>query len=695
MDNKIAKILVKSLISRMVEAGEGSWRLEGPVSSVEYDALHYIAESDPYATLDASSVEPVKTDDLPAGKNTDDESFEVLSEEMLVGLVRQLPTDDKEADSAHVPKVDVPVSDVNRDPVVGEVDILDTELRGFVIPSALKHIQDMLLRTLGDNATLGELLRTPDKELLKGPGFGAKKLKKAREVQQEMLEGKYRIDLIPVNGSDGSVEEKDIFHGVDDIPLDELERVLLEGIEQFVCQLDERYQHVFVSRYGWKTQQISLEETGKSLPGGPVTRERIRQLQKNLGRDLLSKMPVAPKTLWVNIKSNLSLLEVPLFPRLRACFTKENRFFKFLEICCDVKPGRITSITRPVVKNTILDEYWIRNVSPASVEDISKYLQSEYGFEHAVADNALVMLEQKSVIEINGYKVTPKKLQKSVAYAHVLLLYPNGADWQIIHEKANELGVSRTKLPLHRMDSSATEAVNAGWVYQSDRGQYRSLVYLDLSQEDIDIILGALKTRLEEEKKEARNAINLSVDFYESSPLELDYFVVRHIARAYGEREGIFFSGKSGADTVSLDKEFSLASQKKAIVEMFLKSNDPLTKQNIAGEIRSKSVGHAAYYLDILIKENKVVRIENNAYALAVKVFQGADIPKIVKSAAKLVELEERPVGSEILQRHINRELDLEYNKYFYLSLLRIHASELGYPWYFANNYVKRSPDAE
>jgi hypothetical protein len=85
-----------------------------------------------------------------------------------------------------------------------------------------------------------------------------------------------------------------------------------------------------------------------------------------------------------------------------------------------------------------------------------------------------------------------------------------------------------------------------------------------------------------------------------------------------------------------------------------------------------------------------VVRIEKNAYALAVDVFKGADIPDIVKCAAKLIEVEGGPVGSEILQRHINRELDLEYNKYFYLSLLRIHAPELGYPWYFAQDYVSK-----
>ena len=44
MDNKTAALLIRSLISRMVEAGKESWQLEGSISSVEYDALRYVAE---------------------------------------------------------------------------------------------------------------------------------------------------------------------------------------------------------------------------------------------------------------------------------------------------------------------------------------------------------------------------------------------------------------------------------------------------------------------------------------------------------------------------------------------------------------------------------------------------------------------------------------------------------------------------
>ena len=711
MDHKKAKFFIKSLLSRMTAAGEGSWRLEGPVSSVEYDALCYIAESGPGIITNARSEAQINARESPVGtmldgslsepsqplsNPNDDESCVVVSQDVLEELVRQSTNEDNETDSVHSSRIGESFSGIKIDTAVDEAEVLSAKLRDFVVPSSLLAIQDVVLGALGDSATLADLIKTSDKDLLKGPGFGAVKLQKARVMQQEMLEGKYRIDSILTSSPDASIGEKDIFHGVDDIPLDELEHVLLEGIEKYICQLDERDKYVFVSRYGWKTRQITLDETGKNMPGGSITRERVRQLQQRVNRNLLSQMPVSPKTLWVNIKSNLSLLGVPLFPRLRACFVDEDTFFEFLEICCAVKAGRITSVTRPAVKNNILDEYWTRNLSPASVADVSEYLQSEHGFEHAVADNALVMLEKNDVIEISGLKVIPKKLPKSVAYAHVLLLFPSGEDWYVIQEKANTLGLTRNDLPLHRLDAGAAEAVDAGWIYQSEKGQYRSLVYLDLTQDDIEHTLTALRKRLEEEKADARNSINLSVDFYESSPQKMDYFVVRHIARAFGEREGIFFNGKSGADTVSLDKEFSLASQKKAIVDMFIKSKVPLTRQRLAEAIRSKSVGHATYYLDALIKENTVVRIESNAYALAVKVFQGADIPGIVKTAAKLIEEKETPVGSEILQRHINRELDLEYNKYFYLSLLRIHAPELGYPWYFSRDHVsRRSPDPQ
>ena len=264
--------------------------------------------------------------------------------------------------------------------------------------------------------------------------------------------------------------------------------------------------------------------------------------------------------------------------------------------------------------------------------------------------------------------------------------------WKALHEKINELGISRTSFSLERQDNSIGTAVDNGWIYQSGHGEYQTLSNLELSEEDIESTLFKLKACLEAEKRGGRDAVNLPVGFYEKQQHLPDYFIVRHIVRTYGEREGIFFNGKSGSDTVSLDSEFSLVSQEKDIVQMFVKAGKTLTRQDIANSIRSQSIGHAAFYLDQLTKAEKIVRVSAMGYALTAKAFEFSSVRKIVKSAAAFLAGETRVVEGEVLQRHLNRELDLENNKYFYLSLLRIHAGKMGYEWCYSHNLISRFP---
>ena len=105
MDHKKAKFFIKSLLSRMTAAGEGSWRLEGPVSSVEYDALCYIAESGPGIITNARSEAQINARESPVGtmlngslsepsqplsNPNDDKSCVVVSQDVLEELAVRL-----------------------------------------------------------------------------------------------------------------------------------------------------------------------------------------------------------------------------------------------------------------------------------------------------------------------------------------------------------------------------------------------------------------------------------------------------------------------------------------------------------------------------------------------------------------------------------------------------------------------------
>jgi hypothetical protein len=55
-----------------------------------------------------------------------------------------------------------------------------------------------------------------------------------------------------------------------------------------------------------------------------------------------------------------------------------------------------------------------------------------------------------------------------------------------------------------------------------------------------------------------------------------------------------------------------------------------MTKQEIAERLRSKSKGHAAFYINNLMEEGKVVRVDQMVYTTAEKAFCNMDTKAIM-----------------------------------------------------------------
>ncbi|WP_413698550.1 ATP-binding protein [Psychromonas sp. KJ10-10] len=229
------------------------------------------------------------------------------------------------------------------------------------------------------------------------------------------------------------------------------------------------------------------------------------------------------------------------------------------------------------------------------------------------------------------------------------------------------------------------------YLYQSGRGTYRHISYLNISEDTKQQTLDKVHSKLSEYKHAGRDSVNLHADIFKPVGFSDEYFTVRHIVRAFGEPFGIYFNGKSGADTVSLDSEFSLASQKTVLVDLFKASLKPLSKKDVASKIRSQSLGHASFYLDKLLTEGNIVRIDEVHYSHIDNAFVGVDIEGILKLAFSFIDRETRIIEGEKIQSYLNRHLDKEYNKYFYISLLKAHAIGFGKHYYFIQNLISNT----
>ena len=103
-----------------------------------------------------------------------------------------------------------------------------------------------------------------------------------------------------------------------------------------------------------------------------------------------------------------------------------------------------------------------------------------------------------------------------------------------------------------------------------------------------------------------------------------------------------------------------------------------------------ESLRHATYYLNELMENNKVVRIDQLMYSTPEKAFEGVNLDDIFPIIRKLTASTNRIIEVDIFRRTINLELNLSYSKYFYAALIGVHAKELGL--YRINNLVSALP---
>ncbi|MEZ9741726.1 DNA phosphorothioation-dependent restriction protein DptH [Vibrio splendidus] len=548
------------------------------------------------------------------------------------------------------------------------------------VTAEYRALVNTLLREFGADLTVNQVNDITILSLEKINGFGKGKVKKFFEFTDQLKKNAFSI-----NHQDDNPKQLVDF----DLPLDELEFFLISDLKSFFLQEETRANDILSRRLGVNCKSETLEEIGKSYA---LTRERIRQIESKAKKNFIAKLSVSPKVIWAITKTNLSELREPLFPSLREYFNTNKNFYSFLEVCCALKENEITKVTSPNLNKAAFEEFWAWNKSPTNIEDLSWYLHENMNIELAVAENQISIWIQEGLLERNEEEIKPLALSKVPGITNALLDFPNGDTWQNIQNHANSKKITLGDFFTDRAEPSLGYGADKEYLYQCARGTYRHLAYLSICEEDKQQILNKVHSKLSEHKHSGRSSVNLYADIFKPVGFSHEYFTVRHIVRAFGEPFGIYFNGKSGADTVSLDSEFSLASQKTVLVDLFKASLKPLSKKDVASKIRSQSLGHASFYLDKLLSDGDIVRIDETHYAHIDNAFFGVDVEKVVRKAITFIGNETRVIEGEKIQTYLNRNLNLEYNKYFYLSLLKANASQYGADYYFVQNLLSKQP---
>ncbi len=469
-----------------------------------------------------------------------------------------------------------------------------------------------------------------------------------------------------------------------DVNLNELDQILLDDVEEYLFSLSEVQQDVAQSRWGFHHEVETLEDIGRR---SAVVRERIRQLSSVINKNVPHYIRIHPKVLGQNIRENLASNLAEVFPNLRDCFDSNYHFYSFLEILCMEESGAIHDIQEPDVDLNLLDLFFCDNSSPISYEVVVAELASNFGYSKALAANTIRELINKSKLKSDPEGLKPINLGRKEAVAHALLGYENGLPWKDIAKIVNRLEISNVCINEDRMQNSIFS--DSDFIYQCDRGAYKNIKYFKIENVDVPHII---KSILDYIKVSNQKSIHLN-DYYhqaDGSIKAVNYYDIRHIARTFGSDYGLFFYGKSGVDSVGLTTDFEPVTQQKLILDLMNKAKAGLTNAEIANRLKSKSLAHAAFYLDKMMEAGEVVRVDNMIYTTPEKAFINIDVDSVLLLMEDILIEEGRPVEVDIFRIKVNRELGLSYSKYFYLALASHNLIVFG--WHKVYNLISRTP---
>lgn len=445
----------------------------------------------------------------------------------------------------------------------------------------------------------------------------------------------------------------------------DLEKTIIADLDSFLLSLDNDNRYIALSRLGYVEEEKSLEQIGFKLG---LTREAIRQKETDIYICLRHSLRIHPRSISDKIDESFENLN-HIFPNLSKLFSKNKLFYKFIEIIAEKAKGYITKQIFPDYKNNILDEFFVVNPSPVSKDLVINFLITEYGYSNISSIAILNGLESKHIIKVTDHGITPIALTQSCAVAHALTAHPKGLPWGDVCEIVNKNSFSQNKLDEKRATHGFKQS---DYVYLYGRGVYRNLMFSGFENIEYEKILVDLREKLKKLKVDKINLYGFFNDHLDKEMIN-DYYAFRYLVSKYGEEFGLYFSGRSSSDILSIGQRETSHSQENNILEVLKRTNNFLNASELATHIMSKSKHHVNLYLHNLLKEEKIVRVDRASYTTPENAFKGIETDMVFSEIKSILSSTDKIIELDVLREKINRKLNYSFSKYYYGSLISCH----------------------
>ena len=487
--------------------------------------------------------------------------------------------------------------------------------------------------------------------------------------------------------------------------VNEIEQHIIQNIEFFYKELKDREKFIFEKYYGYKTEVLTLEKTAEELfkieKTKRLTRERIRQLINIIKKKILTKPFFDLKDLVQFLKKNQSQSFHKIFPNLDKIFTDTVQFRQK-----DISGDRLTQFlsdltgkeydyykTPEILLKYEFDEEQLNEIFSELPYGISEDIfmsevKTLFGFDDLVTKDAIKFMDENKLIIHRNNKIFPLKLSAKEEVTHICLKFPKGIFWKDIYEILNS-SPSKNKFNLDRILSDHKISKNYN-LWLCAKGTHKHYNYLK-NKEDKDKIIQMVLNVFSKKKQKTLKLIEVlnSINSNKLFKNNFEYYELRAFIKYFGEQKGIFWKGKSGVDTISLNKNFSYIKQKDNILKIINSSPVAIHEKKIIKllETGTNISTLVSLHGEHLIKEKKVMRVGPKLWFNYDKALNLCNIDLLREESLKLFKTYET-ISLHYITNHLNKKLNLALSYYYYDSLFASMSGELNL--FFNNTYISK-----
>ena len=479
----------------------------------------------------------------------------------------------------------------------------------------------------------------------------------------------------------------------------ELEKLIIDDIEEIFSVINDKMNTLFRGRYAYLEDYKTLDTLGKKFG---VTRERIRQNERDLNKSLSKLGKIDKNSLLEYFKKYEFISFHKLFPQLDKNFTDTakgtgeitgDKLVIFMENYTGVEEEYFKTPERELwhFDKEKLKEIFLFTPSGLEHEEFIEVVKENYGYNTFVAKSAIEFMEKKELIKIKDKKIFPIDLKKNSEVVNILLNYPNGLHWKKISEIGSNSYSKNEWSKIRIMGDFSLNMASNSKIYLCERGTYKLLQFCpEISNREkiIDFFINYLKKN---NKTQMAMEIIYKEIIKEKDFNKLNFYDARTIIKIFGKERGIFHSGRSGTNTVSLDKNIKSISLKSKINEIIDNAVGEISRNDIIEKLQKTDEDlPLETHLYDLVDEMKIFRISPGTYLNfddAIKLCDKDQVKMVLDKELNNYEF----ILSGFIREKVNNDLGFNLSNFYYDTLSRILAKENN--WFYGSNYLSKKTE--